>query len=182
MVQVEREICREHAQSHYMPSTRSVPDIVKSGVFSRRTECGGRFEFEACEGLQRFDAGERVFQKDRTNFGSIGGGFVCNEIDLTSEVFSWLPHTGAEAIDAFQQNWSEMKGYAFPPIAMIQRVLLKVKRERCQLVLVTPFWVSQAWFPAVFELTCEVPLLILAEEDLLTNEEGEDYPLVLREV
>ena len=31
---------------------------------------------------------------------------------------SWKPDPAAEAVDAFKVNWSQLKGYAFPPFAM----------------------------------------------------------------
>ena len=54
-----------------------------------------------------------------------GSGPVCIQIDYTAgEVFSWKPGPEAEAMDAFNQDWTELqgKGYASPPWNLVGRV------------------------------------------------------------
>ena len=69
--------------------------------------------------------------------------------------FSWRPDPEAEATDAFTQDWS---GFAHPPWCLIPRVLRKVRSEEASLVLVTPLWPSQAWFPDLMEMLMDSPI------------------------
>lgn len=93
--------------------------------------------------------------------------------------FSWMPDSGALAVDAFLRHWRDLRGYVFPPFAMIQRVLQKLREERSSIVLVTPFWPSQPWFPTTLELVYETPFLIPASPGLLKDIDGWDHPLLL---
>ena len=37
--------------------------------------------------------------------------------------YSWRPDPQSEAVDAFSQDWSKVRGYAFPPFALVGRCL-----------------------------------------------------------
>ena len=46
-----------------------------------------------------------------------------------------------------------LRAYAFPPIAIITRVLLKLRASHnCDLTLIAPFWPQREWFPALLDL------------------------------
>ena len=52
---------------------------------------------------------------------------------------AWEPK--AAGVDAFLKPWDNLQAYAFPPIAIIRRVLLKLRASHhCDLTLITPFW------------------------------------------
>ena len=51
---------------------------------------------------------------------------------------AWEPM--ATGVDAFLQPWDNLQAYAFPPIAIIKRVLLKLRASHhCDLTLIAPF-------------------------------------------
>ena len=55
------------------------------------------------------------------------------------------------------------KGYVFPPfvlIGLIGRVLNKVQKEKVTLLLITPAWQTQSWYPLMLHLTVRIPLLL----------------------
>ena len=60
---------------------------------------------------------------------------LCHQIP---KYISWQPDPHAWMVDAFQTNWSNLKAYAFPPFALIGRVLAKAMRDKCTLVTITP--------------------------------------------
>ena len=66
--------------------------------------------------------------------------------------FSWKPDPLAEAVDAFQQDWGTMKGYANPPWCLVGRVLSQARRQQAQLVLIAPVWKGQTWYPVLLEM------------------------------
>ncbi|XP_044147245.1 uncharacterized protein LOC122935540 [Bufo gargarizans] len=93
--------------------------------------------------------------------------------------FSWRPDPEAEAVDAFLQNWASALHYAFPPFAMIPRMLLQTRRQMAELVVVVPFWGTQAWYPMLLELLVDVPLLLPVRTDLLLGPLGVPHPLLV---
>ncbi|XP_044159551.1 uncharacterized protein LOC122944893 [Bufo gargarizans] len=93
--------------------------------------------------------------------------------------YSWRPDPHSEAVDALLQDWSGALLYAFPPFALIPRVLSQVRRQQAELVLVVPFWRPQTWFPQLMELLIADPILLPAHLDLLLGPRGQRHPLLL---
>lgn len=50
-----------------------------------------------------------------------------------------------------------------------------MRREKSQIVLVTPFWVIKIWFPSVMEMAIEKPFLIQYTVGMLIEIEGEEH-------
>ena len=106
-----------------------------------------------------------VFQKINQIFGPL-------EIDLFASrlthqlprFFSWRPDPQAEAVDAFQQDWSQLRGYANPPWCLVGRVLNKVRTQQAQLVLVAPVWRGQSWYPVLLGMLREFPRLLSPQQ------------------
>ena len=61
--------------------------------------------------------------------------------------FSWRSDPMAEATDAFNQQWRNLKGYANPPWCLMGRVLSQVKNQQAQVILVALVWKGQPWYP-----------------------------------
>ncbi|KAJ8046872.1 hypothetical protein HOLleu_05698 [Holothuria leucospilota] len=66
-------------------------------------------------------------------------------------------------------SWKGMFAYAFPPFAILPRVLQKIRTEQCLIILVAPFWPRQSWFPSILDLLVEKPVRIPVSEHLLTQ-------------
>ena len=65
--------------------------------------------------------------------------------------------SAAVAIDALNCVWPEEVSYAFPPTTILDRVLVKILREKPRaLVLVAPWWPTTAWFPTLLSLALVV--------------------------
>ena len=70
---------------------------------------------------------------------------------------AWEPK--AAGIDAFLQPWDNLQAYAFPPLAIITRVLLKLRASHnCDLTLIAPFWPQREWFPVLLDLLSDIPI------------------------
>ena len=79
---------------------------------------------------------------------------------------AWEPK--AAGVDAFLQPWDNLQAYAFPPIAIIKRVLLKLRASHnCDLTLIAPFWPQREWFPDLLELLSDIPIELPKHRDLL---------------
>ena len=60
---------------------------------------------------------------------------------------SWRPDPCSEAVDAFSQDWSKVRGHEFPPFALVGRCLRQLLDQHVShLVLVAPVWQSQPWY------------------------------------
>lgn len=88
-------------------------------------------------------------------FHEIINMFGAPEIDLfasrlnakVQRYVSWHKDPEAFSIDAFTLNWNGLFFYAFPPFALILRLLRKMINDRAKGIVVVPHWPSQPWFP-----------------------------------
>ena len=79
---------------------------------------------------------------------------------------AWEPK--AAGVDAFLQPWDNPQAYAFPPIAIIRRVLLILRASHhCDLTLIAPFWPEREWFPDLLEFLSDIPIELPKRRDLL---------------
>ena len=82
--------------------------------------------------------------------------------------FSPASDSLAAGTDALLQPWDDPQAYAFPPIAIIRRVLVKLRSSRnCELTLIAPFWPQREWFPDLLEMLSDVPIALSDRKDLL---------------
>ena len=82
--------------------------------------------------------------------------------------FSPASDPRAAGTDALLQPWDDLQAYAFSPIAIIRRVLLKLRSSKnCELTLIAPFWPQRDWFPDLLELLSDVPIALSGQRDLL---------------
>ena len=93
---------------------------------------------------------------------------------------SWKPDPGAWQTDAFTVKWGSIMGCAFPPFCMIGRCLAKTIQELAELVIITPVWQTQPWFPKVLTMLVDSPVLLPQIPALLTSPTGSSHPLMQR--
>jgi len=68
-----------------------------------------------------------------------------------------IPDERALDTDAMNISWVGLWAYAFPPTALLNKVMDKFRKEGCELILVAPFWPNQAWFSILLDFLIEVP-------------------------
>ena len=70
--------------------------------------------------------------------------------------------------DAFLQSWDGLQAYAFPPVAIILRVLAKLWASTgTELTLVAPHWAQRPWFSDLLQLSLAPPVVLPSRPDLL---------------
>ena len=70
--------------------------------------------------------------------------------------------------DAFLQSWDGLQDYAFPPVAVIPRVLAMLRASAgTVLILVAPHWAQRPWFSDLLQLSLAHPVFLPARQDLL---------------
>ena len=89
--------------------------------------------------------------------------------------YSWRPDPEAEATDAFMQNWAAYRGFANPPWCLIHRCLTKLKKQTARMVLITPLWKTQSWYPLLLELLEDLPRRIPHQPDLVVMPQGQEF-------
>ena len=72
-----------------------------------------------------------------------------------------------------------MFSYAFPLFSLKSRILKKVCQEQVeQIIIVTPAWQTQRWYPLLLDMSTQCPLLLTPLPDLLVDPQGTKHPLV----
>ena len=73
----------------------------------------------------------------------------------------------AWAVDAMSLSWEGMIAYAFPPVPLLMKVLLKMEKETCLVILIAPCWESHPFFPVLLSLLVAPAVRIPIRKDLL---------------
>lgn len=94
------------------------------------------------------------------------------------DFFSWRPDPQGLASDAFQQMWNTGRHYAFPPFCLIMKTLAKLREEGGNLLLITPVWPTQPWYPVLLDMSIAPPVLLPQTPNLLTSPVGDIHPLI----
>lgn len=74
---------------------------------------------------------------------------------------------GSQGVDALSQDWDFHLAYAFPPLVLIPRVLQKLARSDCGLILIAPWWPKRTWFATLKKWSNSPPLRLPIRRDLL---------------
>lgn len=79
-----------------------------------------------------------------------------------------VPDPRAWAVDALTVSFQGLEAYAYPPQALISRILTKFQlTTHCRLILVAPWWPKQAWFPTLTQLAVQPPFKLPVSKHLL---------------
>ena len=85
--------------------------------------------------------------------------------------------------DGAREKWPPGLRYAFPPPPMIQLTLGQLKLMGGELILITPYWPDQCWFPEVIRMAVIPPRRFKPHKWLLTNATtGEAIPKVMESI
>lgn len=116
-----------------------------------------------------------LFVKIQSRFGPLNFDLFASRLNNKLPLYaSWKPDPGAKLCDSLSFDWASVKGYAFPPFALIGKVLRKVNHDKCSLVIVVPEWPSQHWFPMLLKMLVDFPVFIPStDKGRLHNPKGE---------
>ena len=135
---------------------------------SPKRDCG-----QGVESFSRSECMETIEYNTSANRTGIGHDNVDLFADrLTtqkSRYISWRPDLGAMAIDAFSVKWNAINAYAFPPFCLIGRCLAKVRKDQADLLIITPVWPAQPWYPILLGMLIEPPILLPPIPNFLTS-------------
>ena len=81
---------------------------------------------------------------------------------------SLVPDDQAALEDAFRHPWDNLDVYAFPPFALLGKVLSRVRQSRnCSMTLVAPLWADRDWFADLLLLLTHQPLALPLWDDVI---------------
>ena len=78
-----------------------------------------------------------------------------------------VPDQNAWDIDALNVNWSGLTAYAYPPMALLHRVIQKIRQYHCLIIVIAPGWPGMPWFWDLVQLSTEIPLQLPVSRTLL---------------
>ena len=65
-----------------------------------------------------------------------------------------VPDPLATAVDALSLSWEDLDAYAFPPTAILGKVVEKLQDSPCKrIILIAPGWLNMPWF---WDLACQI--------------------------
>ena len=120
---------------------------------------------------------------DSTVFKQIQAQMGPCEVDLFAshltkqlpQFYRWRPDPEAEGVDAFNQDWSQVRGFANPPWCLISPCLAQVKRQQARVVLITPLWNTQPWYPVLLELLEDCLCWLQSQGNLVKCPSTQDF-------
>ena len=81
-----------------------------------------------------------------------------------------VPDSLAVAVDALTLSWEDLDAYAFPPTAILGKVVEKLIHSPCKrIILIAPGWPNMAWFWDLVNMSSQVPICLPIQPNLLTQ-------------
>ena len=70
-----------------------------------------------------------------------------------------VPDSLAVAVDALSLQWEDLDAYAFPPAAILGKVVEKLQDSPCRrIILIAPGWPNMPWFWDLVTMSSQIPL------------------------
>ena len=121
----------------------------------------------------------KVFSQINRLWGPIQIDLFADRLNAqVGRYMSWRPDPGALGTDASQITWDNQVCYAFHPFCLITRCLAKVLKESAEIVIVTPAWQTQPYYPMLLNMSVSSPILLPPMPNLLLCPEGNTHPLM----
>ena len=87
-----------------------------------------------------------------------------------AQYVSPVPDPNAWAVDALTVSWENRDMYAFPPVALLGKVVSKLSDHLYRrMILIAPGWPNMPWFWDLVELSSQIPLCLPNHPDLVTQ-------------
>ena len=96
---------------------------------------------------------------------------ICHEVQQQVALFvSPVPDPLATAVDALSLPWEDLDAYAFPPAAILGKVVEKLQDSPCKrIILIALGWPNMPWFWNLVAMSSQIPLSLSFLPNLLTQ-------------
>ena len=78
-----------------------------------------------------------------------------------------IPDPKAWNIDTLNINWTGLTAYAYPPTALLHRVIQIIRQCHCLIIVIALGWPGMPWFWDLVQLSTEIPLQLPVSTTLL---------------
>ena len=147
----------------------SLSHNIESQTHPRVSECDGRppvqvQPIQSTEWSLHPQVFKQICQKWFTPHVDLFATHLNHKLPL---YMSPIPDPKAWDIDALNINWTGLTAYAYPPTALLHRVIQKVRQCHCLIILIATGWPGMPWFWDLFQLSTEIPLQLPVSTTLL---------------
>lgn len=114
-----------------------------------------------------FKLASNYFNKIINKFGTPKLDLFASHMTTQCQNFySYKPDPFSSGVDAFSFYWTD-GSYAFPPFNMILKCLNKIMQDKCDIIVVVPFWQTQPWYPIYKRLVISEIIMLGPKNSLL---------------
>ena len=139
---------------------------IKSQAHSRVSECDGRPTFQVESGaVDRMVTTSTGVQTDLPKVVHPPRGPICHSSEPQASTVR-VSDPKAWDIDALNINWTGLTAYAYPPTALLHRVIQKIRQCNCLIILIAPGWPGMPWFWDLVQLSTEIPLVLVSNNNI----------------
>ncbi len=140
--------------------------LTQSSLHTWASQRGGRHPVETGAFARGMDASHRGGEAD---MGPGSGGPLRYSGDSAMSPLVLATSSSPTGAGCHGTDVAEARLYAFPPVALLPRVLERVRRDGVRLLLVAPFWPGRVWFSDLISLLDGSPSEIPVRRDLLSQ-------------
>jgi ribonuclease HI len=184
---------RNQGSVRSLPCNKVSRDIwdwaVQRNIWLSSAHVPGVDNVEADEASRKFNEDTewqlqpRIFQNICDVFGAPKMDLFASRLNYQLKPYcAWHPDPEAAVIDSFSISWSDVFGYAFPPFALLPRILQKIRMEKADIILLVPKWPTKPWFSLFKRMIMQGPITIAVDNDTFISPgcRGKTHPLTGR--
>ena len=84
--------------------------------------------------------------------------------------FSRTGHPMVAASNALSQSWTGLYLFAYPPIPLLEKTLIKIREDQVnEVIVIAPTWARRSWYHLLLQMVCEIPFWLPHRHDLLSQ-------------
>ena len=144
----------------------------QSLTYPRSSKCHSRQAIQTgSDHSNRMVPQSRDIQSNMQPVAQTPSGPFCHQVQQqASAIVSPVPGPQAWAVDALNLSWEELNPYAFPPTAILGKVVEKLQDYPCnRLILIAPGWPNMPWFWDLVAMSSQIPLCLPNIPDLVSQ-------------
>ena len=133
-------------EDHDMVS--SLSHNIKSQTHSRMSECDGRHPVQVePSAVNRMVTASAGVQTDLPKVVHSSCRSFCHSSEpQISTVHVSSPRPKCLGHRCSNLNWTGLTAYAYPPTALLHRVIQKIRQYHCLIIIIAPGWAGMPWF------------------------------------
>ena len=163
---LSRNVCSTVEDHDLVPS---LPHNIESQAHSRVPECDGRPTVQVQPGaVNRMVSASAGVQTDLPEVVHTSCRLIRHSSEpQTSTVRISCPKPKGLGHRCSKLNWTNLSAYAYPPTALLHKVIQKIKQYHCLIIIIAPGWPGMPWFWDLVQLSTEIPLQLPMSTTLL---------------